>query len=260
MFNQTFYHDIIKKYVIHVGNLFNNIYVNRQEDGTKIQTLRVPLIYGPKEKYLARADGDAALDRPIAMVVPAMSFEMFDIVYDPVRKLSRTLKICNPDGSSYQYSPVPYNFMFRVNIMAKNADDATQIIEQVLPYFAPDWTASLNLIQDPPVSLDVPLSLSSVSIDNNYEGPFEQRQMLVWELFLEMKGWLFGPTRSSKLVTDINVNMNAGLSNTDKDTTINIRPGLTANGTATSNASLSVDRNTIDPNDDYGFIVTFSEG
>jgi len=261
MFNKSFYHKTIKRYVIHIGNLFNDIYVNRNESGTQFQTLKVPLIYGPKEKYLARADGDPNLNRPLAFVVPAMSFEIFDMSYDPQRKLSRTQKICNPDGSSSQYSPVPYNFMFRLSIMSKNAEDATQIVEQILPYFAPDWTSTLNLVSDPPISLDVPVSLSSVAIDNNYEGPFEQRGMIIWEMFFELKGWLFGPTNTSSLIKNINLNLFTDTTSANtSESIINIKPGLTANGTATSNASLSIDYTDINPDDDYGFIVTFSQG
>lgn len=262
MFNQTFFHETIRKYIIHFGNLFNDIYINRTENSDAIQTLKIPLVYGPKEKYLARADSDPDLDQPLAGIpMPAMSFEIVNINYDASRKLNRLNKICAPDGSSFQYMSVPYNFTFKLSIMSKNASDATQIIEQIIPYFSPDWTASLNLVADPPITLDVPLILESVGQEaDSYKGPFEIRRVIIWEMIFLLKGYMFGPTKSSTLIKNIDLNLHSSLAtNSDPDTSINIKPGLTSNGTPTSNASLSIDHLDISPDDNYGFIKTFQE-
>lgn len=262
MFNSTFYHQTIRKYVLHFGNLFNDIYINRREDGSVIQTLKIPLVYGPKEKYLARADSDPLLDDPlIGVPMPSMSFEMVSINYDAERKLNKLNRICSPDGKSYQYMPVPYNFTFKLSVVAKNAEDATAIIEQIIPYFAPDWTATLNLVANPPISLDVPLILESVGVEaDSYRGPFEIRRVIIWELIFVLKGYLFGPTKTSTLIKNIDLNLFTSLDASTPNQSINIKPGLTANGEPTSNASLSIDYLDINPNDDYGFIKSFEEG
>lgn len=261
MFAQTFFHQTIRKYIIHFGNLFNDIYINRREDGEVIQTLRVPLVYGPKEKYLARADSDPDLTQSLVGIpMPAMSFEIVNISYDPARKLNRLNKFCASDGSTFQYMSVPYNFTFKLSIMAKNAEDATHIIEQIIPYFSPDWTASLNLIADPPITLDVPLVLESVGIEaDSYKGPFEIRRVIIWEMIFVLKGYMFGPTKSSTLIKSIDLNFHSSLTANDQSLSVNVKPGLTANGQPTSNASLSINYLDINPNDDYGFIKTFEE-
>jgi hypothetical protein len=263
MFKSTFYHQTIRKYIVHFGNLFNDIYINREENGEVIQTLRIPLVYGPKEKYLGRAEGDPELSDPlIGVPMPSMSFELVNINYDPERKLNKINRICSPDGKSYQYMPVPYNFTFKLSVMAKNAEDATSIIEQIIPYFAPDWTATLNLVANPPIALDIPLILETVGVEaDSYRGPFEIRRVIIWELNFLLKGFLFGPTKTSTLIKNIDINLFDSVNlEREPQTSINIKPGLTVEGEPTSNASLSIDYLDIQPSDNYGFIKTFEKG
>jgi hypothetical protein len=196
MFASTFHHNTLRKYVILFGTIFNNIYVTRQNnEGVTIQTLKVPLSYGPKEKYLARLEGNPGLDNKIAMTVPRISFEMTTFQYDPDRKLNSLNRRMKNNKSQYQ--PVPYNIGFRLSILVKNAEDGTKIVEQILPYFTPDWTASVHLIpdleEDP---WDIPIILNDVSTEDTYEGNFETRRAIIWTLDFTLKGYLFGPTKT----------------------------------------------------------------
>lgn len=256
MFGTPFGHGTLRKYVIFFGTLFNNIWLQRFDiNGALIQNMKVPLGYGPREKFLARADGNPEGNRPIAIQLPRMSFEMTNMYYDPTRKLNSINKIGAKDPTNndivwYQYSPVPYNFEFQLSIMVKNAEDGTYIIEQILPYFTPDWKATLNLNTDMGQKHDVPVILSSVSSEDTYEGSFTERRALIWTLTFTMKGWLFGPTKKTgpgtKVIKEIDVNLripprniemdNANPNNTATLVDINITPGMFANGVATSAA------------------------
>mgnify|MGYP005996554963 CR=1 FL=1 len=271
MFGKTFYHGLIRKYVILFGTLFNNIYINRKAststDAGYTQTIKVPLSYGPKEKFLARAAVDPSLNRPIATVLPRMSFEFTNIVYAPERKLSTIQKLvtvdpADPQKLKYQYNPVPYDFNFGLSIMVKNAEDGTRILEQIMPYFTPEWTSTVNLIPDMNLKFDIPVSIQAVNYSDTYEGDFETRRAVIWDLDFLLKGYLFGPIKSSKVINLANIQMYVSKSTpvtnvTAAEERVKITPGLTANGTATSNASASIARSLIEADDDFGFITEF---
>lgn len=253
MFGQTFGHGTLRKYVIFFGTLFNNLWIKRYNGATLVQTFKVPLNYGPRDKFLARLEGDPNLNRPIALQLPRMSFEMVGLYYDSTRKFSTINRIqsantTNPNSANYQYSPVPYNIEFELSIMVKNAEDGTYIVEQILPYFTPEWTATLNINPDLQLKYDVPLILESINQQDTYEGNFAQRRAIIWTLRFTMKGYLFGPTKSSgsgsKLIKEVDVNFIVppiGMSVTDATpnttndiVTIDIQPGMFSNGDPTS--------------------------
>ncbi len=274
MFGRTWQHDVLRKYVILFGTLFNDIYINRDDNnGEKIQSLRIPLTYGPKEKFLARLDGDPTLENKVAIVLPRMSFEMLALEYDATRKLNTLNRLTKQradagtdDEVTYQYQPVPYDIIFQMSIMAKNAEDGTRIIEQILPYFTPDFTVSLNLVNEVDDPRDVPLILTGVTVEDSYEGMFDQRRALIWTLNFTMKGWLYGPSKNSKLIKNVlttfklaNTPATASAANTANTVVISTRPGLTANGTPTTNAAASLDYADIKSTDNYGFITDFTE-
>jgi len=214
MFGTTFYHSSLRKYVILFGTLFNNIYVNRKDSTREpgLQTIKVPLSYGPKEKTLARVMGDPTLSREFAIVLPRMSFELISLNYAGNRKLPTINKITHKQMSdddnrlSYAYNPVPYDLQFQLNIMVKNSDDGTQIVEQILPYFTPDWTATINVLPDLALAMDIPIVLNSVDNTDTYEGDFESRRALIWTLNFTMKGYLFGPVKKQGLIKTAIVN------------------------------------------------------
>lgn len=217
MFGHVFHHDTIKKYVIYFGTLFNDIYINRS-DGTKTtQNIKVPISYGPKEKFLTRVTQDPNFTRPVAIQLPRMGFELVDLNYAPERKLPTINRMAvqvssdqNPTDSdrlTYQYSPVPYDFNFSLYVFVKQADDGTRILEQILPFFTPDWTATLNLDSTMQHKYDVPVILNSVSSQDTYEGDFISRRAIIWSLQFTMKGYIFGPTRKAKPIKTSIINL-----------------------------------------------------
>ena len=270
MFN-TFYHGAIRKYIVAFGTLFNDIHINRVNSSNEtIQTMKVPLSYGPKEKFLARSEGDPDLTRPFAMVLPRMAFELVNISYDPERKLNTLNRNVKQNSSNtsqllYQYQPVPYNLGITLDIMAKTNDDATRIVEQILPYFTPQWTMTLNMIPDLGLNVDVPVILNTTSLQDTYEGDFINRRAIVYSLGFTLKAQLFGPVRKSGVIKRAYTNLYVPPGDTPADEAvgtpiserITITPGLLANGSPTANASASIDISLIDANDDYGYIIDF---
>ena len=271
--NEPFYFSSIRKYVILFGTLFNNIKITRTDNTGKVTSLmKVPIGYGPKDKMLTRVIQDPSIDRQAAIQLPIMSFEITGFDYDGDRKRQTVHRIASldassPDKNKYQYSPVPYNIGFSLSIYVKNAEDGTKIVEQILPYFTPDWTTTVNLIPEMDVKLDIPLFLNRVSTDDTYTGDFKDRRALLWNLDFTMKGYLFGPVKKSGVIKYIDVNMYvpavedllSGVGNSDPVATVAIQPGLLANGSPTTNSSLSIPVNQIKSTDDYGFVIDITE-
>lgn len=239
MFGTPFGHNTLRKYVIYFGTLFNNIWLNRYDStGALIQSSKVPLNYGPRDKFLARLEGNPDLNRQIAIQLPRMTFEMTGLYYDATRKLPTLNRIsgqsqANPLARASQYAPVPYNIDFTLSILVKNVMDGTYIVEQILPYFAPMWQATLNLNPDLNGKYDVPITLDNVTQEDTYEGAFTERRAIIWTLNFTMKGWLFGPTSSttSGIIRNIDINFIPGqFGESGPVSNLNITPGQNANG------------------------------
>lgn len=212
MFGQVFYHDTIRKYVILFGTLFNDVYINKGDGTDNTQTVKVPISYGPKQKFLVRLEQDPTITKPVAIQLPRMSFEMVDISYAAERKLPTINKISvvNPDDPSkltYQYMPVPYDLRFNLNIMVKQARDGTRILEQILPFFTPEWTATLNLDPSMQHKYDIPVILNTVTSEDSYTGNFTERRAIIWTLNFTLKGYVFGATRSQKSIKTSIINL-----------------------------------------------------
>lgn len=265
MFGKTFYHGTLRKYVVVFGNMFNGIYVQRfNQNDERIQTLKVPIAYGPKEKFLVRLSQDPNLDQDVAISLPRIGFEMTGINYASNRKLPSTqknVKISRSDKTNLttQFRPVPYDIQFQMSIFVKNADDGTQILEQILPYFQPEWTNNINLIPDMDLVYDVPCILNDVSVEDTYEGDFSTRRALIWNLNFTMKGYVFGPTSSTGIIRRSVINYRPNTPTGDLGVQATITPGLTSDGNPTSNTALSVNANTIEADDDYGFAKSLIE-
>jgi hypothetical protein len=212
MFGHVFYHDTIRKYVILFGTLFNDVYI-RKDNGTEVtQNIKVPISYGPKQKFIVRLTQDPSLTKPVAIQLPRMGFELVSIDYAAERKLPTINRMAvvnesQPNKLSYQYMPVPYDLNFNLYIMVKQAEDGTRILEQVLPFFTPDWTATLNLDSTMEHKYDVPVILNNVTSEDTYEGNFDTRRALIWTLQFTMKGYIFGPTRTSKQIKTSLINL-----------------------------------------------------
>ena len=175
MLGQQFYHETIRKVVIAFGTMFNDIHlVRKNNSGTIIQTMKVPLAYGPREKFLVRLREDADLTKQVAVTLPRIGFEITSLSYDPTRKLNRVQKFKKVKGSDAkrldtQYMPVPYNLDFELYAMAKNSDDALQVVEQILPYFQPDYTVTIKDMTDMGIKKDVPVVLTGITYEDNYD-------------------------------------------------------------------------------------------
>ena len=274
MFGRTWNHDSLRKYIIVFGTVFNDIYINRlSATGEVLQTLTVPLTYGPKDKVLSRLEQSPRLDNQVGIILPRISFEMTTMEYDPTRKLNTLNKLTKQSATAgtddevkYQYQPVPYDMQFEMNILVKNAEDGTRIVEQIVPYFTPAFTVSVNVVPEVDGPRDIPIVLNSISSQDQYEGSFEQRRALIWTLNFTLKGWLYGPSKKSKLIkhaeTVFRFPEDVTTGNTDSTANtivVTSRPGLTANGQPTTNTALSISYEDIISTDNYAIINTITE-
>ena len=255
------------------GTLFNDIHITRTDSTGKTTALiKVPITYGPKEKMLARVLQDPDIDRQTAVATqPMMSFEMGKLRYDGTRKLHTTGRIANKDTTDnnklkYQYNPVPYNIDFTLYLYVKNAEDGTKILEQILPYFTPDWTTTVKLIPEMNVIMDIPVILNSVDSEDSYDGNFDKRRSLIWTLTFTLKGYIYGPVRKSNVIKFANTTfyipsgtpdgeLYTAVGNTGPAERILVQPGLLANGSPTTNAAASIPYTEIEADDDYGYCV-----
>ena len=256
MLGTYYYHQIIRKTIIGFGTLFNSIYVKHTEqDGTAAQEMKVPLAYGPSQKFLARLEQQPDLNKMVAITLPRMSFEMTDIAYDATRKsgITQTFKAVDSRDSKLKkvFMPVPYNIGFELNILTKLNDDALQIVEQILPYFQPSFNLTVDLVKSIGEKRDIPIVLDSINFQDDYEGDFSTRRALIYTLTFTAKTYLFGPIAESS----------EGLI---KKVQVDYYPD-TNTKTAKRVQRYTVTPNPVDagPDDDFGFSETssfFSDG
>ena len=212
MLGTYYYHQIIRKTIIAFGTLFNDIHIRHKdsEDGV-FSELRVPLAYGPTQKFLARLEQQADLNKPVQITLPRMSFEMTSIQYDAARKTTVTQTFKASDGQNLKkvYLPVPYNIGIQLNILTKLNDDALQIVEQVLPYFQPSFNLTVDLVDSIGEKRDIPIILDSISFQDDYEGDFSTRRALIYTLQFTAKSYLFGPIADTTdgLIRKVQVDM-----------------------------------------------------
>ena len=210
MLGQYFYNETIRKTIIAFGSLFNDVYIERKDAaGAAVQTLKVPLAYGPKQKFIIRLEGDPGLDQKVAITLPRIGFEISGLDYAPERKLNRIIKRRKVQGSDdeklksmlTQYSPVPYNIGFEMFVMARNSDDGIQIVEQILPFFQPEYTVSIKEVPQMDTIRDVPIVLNNISYEDTYEGDFTTRRAIIYTFNFTAKTYVYGPVISSKQIT-----------------------------------------------------------
>ena len=201
MLGTYFYHEIMRKTVIGFGTLFNDIKIRHKDSsGSSISEKRVALAYGPMQKFLARLEQQADLNRPTQKIeLPRMSFEMNNVAYDSTRKAGITQTFKASDGTNLKkvFMPVPYNIGFELNIMTKLNDDALQIVEQILPYFQPSFNLTIDLVNVIGEKRDCPIILDNISFSDDYEGDFASRRALIYTLNFTAKTYLFGPIAST---------------------------------------------------------------
>jgi len=200
MLGTYYYHEIIRKTIVSFGTLFNAISIRHDDkSGNTYSELKVPLAYGPSQKFLARLEQQADLNKPVGITLPRMSFEMNSVSYDPTRKSGVTQTFKASDGNNIKkvFMPVPYNIGFELNILAKLNDDALQIIEQILPYFQPSFNLTVDLVKSIGEKRDIPVVLDSINFQDDYEGDFSTRRALIYTLGFTAKTYLFGPIAES---------------------------------------------------------------
>jgi len=212
MLGTYYYHEIIRKTIIAFGTVFNDINIRHKDSsGGDYSEIKVPLSYGPAQKFLARLEQQADLNKPVQTTLPRISFEMNSVNYDSTRKAGVTQTFKTSDGANLKkvYMPVPYNIGFELNIFTKLNDDALQIVEQILPYFQPAFTLTVDLVSSIGEKRDIPLVLDNVSFQDDYEGDFSTRRALIYTLNFTAKTYLFGPIADTtsglikKVQTDI---------------------------------------------------------
>ena len=225
MFGTHFYHQKVRKCVAAFGSLFTNLSVIRKDSaGAVISTVRVPLAYAPRDKYIERIQGiaDIQRDESVALKLPRMSFEITSYIYDDTRQLQKLNKTFHNNTISDLGSQkdivtrsVPYNITFSLTIYAKSQDDALQIVEQILPFFSPQYTITMKPFSEYQDLLeDIPVTLQGVSYLADFEGPMEQRSVLQYVLDFEMKTAFYGPVDAGKSVIQKSI-VNYDLDSTD---------------------------------------------
>ena len=248
---EYFYNEILRRTIISFGTLFNNISIQHKDSSDSVASVvKVPLAYGPTQKFLARIEQSPDLNKPSAITLPRMSFEFTGLTYDPSRKVTTTtaFTVKDPnDGSESRktYMPVPYNMQFELSIMTKLNDDALQIVEQILPYFQPAYNLSVELVEAIQEKRDIPVVLENITMQDDYEGDFSQRRVLLYTLRFTAKTYLFGPSSSATkdIIKKATVSYLTGtdLSNTTREVSYSVVPRAIKNYTGDPATTISAD-------------------
>lgn len=244
MLGTYFYNEIFRKTVVGFGTLFNNLELRRGNE-----VMKVPLAYGPKQKFLARLDQNPdPTGKQVQITLPRISFEINGIDYDASRKVSPTQtmkRITSGDKADVRFMPVPYNLGFEMAIISKTQEDGLQVLEQILPFFQPHYNLSMKLTEDDTEVRDVPIVLNSIAYEDDYEGNFANRRAIIYTLTFTVKTYLYGPIRESTLITKATV---------DSYTNMDV-----ATAPREMRYQVTPDPITADADDDFGFSEVFSE-
>lgn len=215
MFGAIYYNRVIRKITVGFGSLFTNLTLVRYNYNngtqTEVQRTLVPIVEGQKEKYIQALEGDPLNDNKIQIKLPILAYSLLGMTYDATRKGQTTLQnaATNSNGITSQYIPVPWNFNFEVYIYVRNIEDGTQIIEQILPYFTPDYSLILNVVPNMNIQQSIPFTLDNISYEVANEAPARtlDSRVVIWTLTFTAKGWLYGPNTSSNIIKEAIVNI-----------------------------------------------------
>lgn len=250
MMGGHFYHRRVRSCVALFGSMFDNINILRTNSSGKVLSqVKVPLSYAPSRSFIERLEemsqGEEA-ERRVALKLPRMSFEIVSIAYDSQRQLPKLNHFTAPDGNDRAdkyYVGVPYTLSFQLSIYARSQDDALQVVEQILPYFAPQYTLSVKPFADlPDIKEDIPISLTSVDFQDDFEGPVEQRRTIIYNLTFDMRVNFYGPENSGPIIREVNTNIN-----------------LIDTGGFIENIQVTPDPIDVSPDSDYGFSVLIND-
>lgn len=250
MMGGHFYHRRVRSCVALFGSMFDNINILRTNSAGKVLSqVKVPLSYAPSRSFIERLEemsqGEQA-ERRVALKLPRMSFEIVSIAYDSQRQLPKLNHFTVSDGNDRAdkyYVGVPYTLSFQLSIYARSQDDALQVVEQILPYFAPQYTLSVKPFADlPDIKEDIPVSLTSVDFQDDFEGPVEQRRTIIYNLTFDMRVNFYGPENSGPIIREVNTNIN-----------------LIDTGGFVENIQVTPDPIDVSPDSDYGFSVLIND-
>ena len=271
--HDPFYFSSLKTYVIYFGKIFSNIRITRLDPETGEQTalIRVPLNYSGRDKNLLRVDmkpdsSEAENCPPGFLQFPIIGYELTGMTYDPNRKLPTLGKIVRKDDDDLNklkrmYNPVAYDLSFSVYVMSKNIEDGNKIVEQILPFFTPSWTSTVNLIPEMEISHDIPIVLDSVNFEDRFQGLLTERRNVFWTLNFTMIAYFYGPLVSKPVIKVSNTEFYIGNTTTADTTfaTVSVSPGLDANGNPTSNADIAVNYANVAVDDEFGYIEVWQD-
>ena len=252
MFGTHFYNEGLRKLTIAFGQLFNNIVLqNTSSTGAVTKRIRVPLAYAPKEKFIVRLEQQANLqdDRAVSITLPRLGFEITGLSYDPTRKLNKMNKTIRVKESeegkkhNFNFTPVPYNINFSLYSFTATAENGLQIIEQILPFFQPEYTVTMNVVPELEIKRDIPIVLNNVSYEDTYNGEFTQRRAVIYTLAFTAKTYLYGPMTNQGVIKTVQSDLGA---DTDPILSREERIVIVPNPT------------TADADDDFGFTTTIS--
>tara|TARA_A100001035_G_scaffold197147_1_gene158006 strand:- start:410 stop:1216 length:807 start_codon:yes stop_codon:yes gene_type:complete len=252
MFGTHFYNEGLRKLTIAFGQLFNNVIIqNTSSTGAVTKRIRVPLAYAPKEKFLVRLEQQANLkdDREVAVTLPRLGFEITGLQYDASRKINKMQKLrrvkTSEEGKklNFNYAPVPYNISFSLYSFTATAENGLQIIEQILPFFQPEYTVTMNVVPELSMKRDIPIILNNVNYEDTYSGDFTTRRAVIYTLSFTAKTYLFGPMTNQGVIKTVQSDLGA---DTNAPLTREERIVITPNPT------------TADADDDFGFTTTIS--
>tara|TARA_B100000575_G_scaffold282317_1_gene273860 strand:- start:113 stop:874 length:762 start_codon:yes stop_codon:yes gene_type:complete len=237
----------MRKMTVAFGQVFNNIQIKRTGSDSTIQSIRVPLAYAPKEKFLVRLDQQASLDdRQFAITLPRMGFEISGIEYDGSRKLTKVQKFkstkSNTGVMNFNFMPVPYNISYNLYCFTATAEGGLQIVEQILPYFQPDYTVTINVVPEMGIKRDVPIVLNNINYEDSYSGDFESRRAVIYTLNFTAKTYLYGPASTQKVIRETQADMHTDLPAATREERIVVVPNPES----------------ADADDDFGFTTTIS--
>ena len=252
MFGTHFYNEGLRKLTIAFGQLFNNIVLqNTSSTGAVTKRIRVPLAYAPKEKFIVRLEQQANLqdDRAVSITLPRLGFEITGLSYDATRKLNKMNKTIRVKESeegkkhNFNFTPVPYNINFSLYSFTATAENGLQIVEQILPFFQPEYTVTMNVVPELNIKRDIPIILNSVNYEDTYNGEFTQRRAVIYTLQFTAKTYLYGPMSNQKVIKEVQADLGAS---TDSPLVREERIITVPNPT------------TADADDDFGFTTTLS--
>jgi hypothetical protein len=248
---EYFYHEILRRTVIGFGTLFNDISIQHTDSSDNtVSTLKVPLAYGPTQKFLARLEQVADLNKPVQLSLPRMSFEMIGLSYDPSRKVTSSQTFISALSTDKKkprksYMPVPYNMAFELSIYTKLNDDMLQIVEQILPYFQPAYTLTVDLVDQIGEKRDIPVIFEGITMSDDYEGNYQTRRSLIYTLRFTAKTYLFGPISdpSKDIIKKVTVGYTSGdrTQTPTREYSYSVEPRATQSYTGNIVATLSAD-------------------